>query len=176
MTQMHSMATLERITRYREQALDSAGLLAALATSRVEASSRLAELGARQDPLLHDLLHEFAFRARRYFELTQFEGIDIRTELEQASILGTSPDEGHDESDDWYSLWFVLNRIIHSAALRIDRATTLDGPPDVVYQDRPWGFYVRSDRDAPGKEHFIFVEFLLERFVQIDEKCQDMLR
>ena len=63
---------LEAIKRYREQALDRAAVIAALALARVE-EYELGELADRQDAQLAELLHDFAFRLRKLAELAKRE-------------------------------------------------------------------------------------------------------
>ena len=69
-----------------------------------------------------------------------------------------------------YSIKFILDRIIHSHDLVIERARV---PSDVggttIYQEAAWGFAVRSDRDKPGVDHFLFIEFLLDDYLSFAE-------
>ena len=52
-----------RLRTYHEQALNSAALIAALATSHTPQDTHLGSLRARQDELLDDLLHDFAYKS-----------------------------------------------------------------------------------------------------------------
>src|SRR5689334_3422389 len=110
------MNRIASIRRYREQILNSASLMAAIASARLEAHSVLRDLASRQDEQLADLLHDFAFRARKLIELAECEGLPVRSLADRQSIAGsregsgsTSADEDHGIS--LYSLWFVLGRI-----------------------------------------------------------------
>jgi hypothetical protein len=75
-----------------------------------------------------------------------------------------------------YSLSFILARIIHSVDLQVERGQVPSSIEDkVLYHDAAWGFTVQSDRDASDARHFIFIEFLIERFLLIDEELRSPL-
>jgi hypothetical protein len=163
---------------YREKALSRAALLSALATSKLDGPTRLHELKARQDDLVVDLLHEFAFSARKYIELATTAGIPLRPEAERKELLLGSPVGGADPlgSSSFQSLWWVLGRIIHSEHLAVSRQSTwVDGTVPPRFLEHAWAFEVRSDHDAPETVHFVFLEFMLERFVELDAWVADRL-
>lgn len=162
------------IERYRQQALNAASLITAIASARVDARSRLTELSDRQDDQLLDLLHEFAFRARKLIELADRAGIPVLQVAKERSLPATTTDprRASEEVEGLVldSVWFVINKIIHSDSLKIQRSDVqLDGDYADISHRLPWGFEVSSDLDGPGASHFIFIEFLLEAFLHIDE-------
>ncbi len=172
------MDAVARVRRYREQALNAAAIMAALATSRIDDHSALHALATRQDDLLSDLVHDFAFKARKLIELADQAGLALRELAERSSIAVTPQgDTIHaDEVMETCSLWFILGRIIHSRQFAIERVPVpMYVGESVVYHKAPWGFVVQSDRDEPGQQHFVFLEFLLENFVDLDEQLQEAL-
>jgi hypothetical protein len=69
-----------------------------------------------------------------------------------------------------YSIKFILDRIIHSQDLVVERAqvpSEIEGK--TVYQEAAWAFAVRSDWDKPGIDHFVFIEFLLDDYLAFAE-------
>lgn len=168
---------LAAVIRYREQTLDDAALIAALATMHVEGDSKLRDLSTRQDDQLRDLLHDFAYKARKMFELAERAEIPLRAELTRKSIPGHVDPEPPDPSPlETYSLDFVLGRIIHSDVFRIERGLVPVVVGETVFsREAPWAFTVSSDRDQSGTTHFIFVEFLVQRFLEIDEHLEQSI-
>ena len=168
--------TTPRLIQYREKALNAAALLAALSTVVPDRTSRTSKLADRQHVLIEELLHEFAYYARKYLEHLETAGYGVRAAADERRILSIrelveSDDEtgvGDSASADWYSLTFVLGRIIHSQELVVQRGPVpvpnMDPP---VFQNRAWGFLVRSDRDESSERHFVFVELLLGRFLEV---------
>jgi hypothetical protein len=176
------MDRLASVRRYREQALNAAALIAALATARLDGPTRLRDLADRQDDQLADLLHDFAYKARKAIELAIRAGAPIREVAEANSIMGIPQHESKDKAEDddelgMYSLLFVLGRIIHSDHFTVERGQVpLNVGETVIHHEAPWGFIVRSDRDAPTASHFIFIEFLMERFLALDDHLQSYLK
>jgi hypothetical protein len=161
------------VRHYREKALNSAAILAGLSTSRLESSSRLHELAERQDELIGQLLHDFAFTARKYLE--QFGRIlrPVRDAAELDAVaclkyLETRPD---DPDCTTRSASFLLGRVIHSDWLEVERASTWVPKTDpAVFMEHAWGFRVRSDHDQrENSYYFVYIEFLIERLLEIDE-------
>ena len=172
------MDGVARVRHYREQALSAAAIIAARATSRVDGDSRLRSLEARQDDMLPDLVHDFAFKARKLIELAEQAGIAVRSLAEQSSIAGVPMGSSvhADEVLETYSLWFILGRIIHSRQFAVERGNVPTNVGDtVIYHEAPWGFVVQSDRDAPDRQHFVFIEFLLEQFLTLDQHLESAL-
>ena len=87
---------LEAIKRYREQALDRAAVIAALALARVE-EYELGELADRQNAQLAELLHDFAFRLRKLAELAKREQF-ASVSLAQMDTVLCFPDNDDIES------------------------------------------------------------------------------
>ena len=71
----------------------------------------------------------------------------------------------------------MLGRIIHSDDFQVERGQVPHDIGDTVVQhESAWAFTVRSDRDPEGDKHFIFVEFLIQRFLEIDDHFQRYFR
>ena len=164
------------IWRYREKALNAAALLAGLSTSRLEDSSRLHDLAERQDDLIGELLHDFAFSARKYLEQFGRAHAPVRAMAEMDSVaciknLVAEPAEADTGDFTTRSVFFLLGRVIHSESLEVERASTWvprTDPP--VFMEHAWGFRVRSDHDVrDGTLYFVYIEFLIEQFISIDE-------
>jgi hypothetical protein len=167
------MSTIANIRRLREQALNSAALITAISSSRLEANSPLRKLFARQDEQLTELLHDFSFRARRLIELAKRERIPVSEAAERKSVpgvpgTGLASEPVESELMRMYSVWFILNRIIHSDDFEVERADVPLESDQTISHELPWGFRVRSDRDECGIHHFIFIEFLLNEFLSVD--------
>jgi hypothetical protein len=184
---MFASSPTSALVRLREQALNAAAIVAAMATSTSESVKGFGVLSSRQDEQLTEFLHDFAFKARRYLDAAAKLIPLIAPRLTQRSIAGypESEDESASESSDvldisveltTYSLRFLFGRIIHSEDLRIHRS----GPPMIqsrytVPAGMPWGFTVRSDKDEGGPSHFVFIEFLLDAFLDVDEVIGPLL-
>jgi hypothetical protein len=167
------MNRVAAIRHYRERALNSAALLAALEAARVDDRSPLRGLIARQDALIEELLNEFAFAARKFFELAEQAGIPIRAAAMERSIPGDLAPNAPDSS--LVDLWWVIGRLIHSVRVTIRRGKThVPGSDPPIFAEHAWAFDLQSDLDR-GMPHFIYIEFLLSRFVSIDEKFDAML-
>jgi hypothetical protein len=167
------MNRIAAIRHYRERALNSAALLAALEAARVDDRSPLRGLTDRQDALIEELLHEFAFSARKYIELADQAGIPMRTAALERSIPGDLAPNAPDSS--LIDLWWVIGRLIHSVRVAVRRSKTHvpdTDPP--VFAEHAWAFDVQSDLDS-SMPHFIYLEFLLSRFVSIDEQFEAAL-
>ena len=92
------------LSRYHEQALNAAALISALATSHIDEDSRLRGLLQRQDLLLHDLLHDFAYKARKTIELAKNANVAVDV-VTRRSIMGVPPaDVAPASTDQLYSL------------------------------------------------------------------------
>lgn len=167
---------VEAIKRYREQALDRAAVIAALALSRID-EYELEQLVDRQDAQLAELLHDFAFRLRKMMELAkreQFQSFALATR----STVVCFPD-----NDDLQSLGLttmslmdICGRIIHSDFFDIRRHQIPDKNGNLTSGRAAWGFAVASDRDKVHP-HFVFVEFFLQEFLAFErELARDLIR
>jgi len=159
------MDRIARIVRYREQMLDRAAIIAALSSARHDAPE-LDELTERQDAQLHELVHEFAFGARKLVELVGRAGFPSGAYSAKRTVTCTQAGPGDDDMDlALLSLREVFGRIIHSDVFEIRRAHVpqSDGPPSV--KPTAWGFDVASDKDAAGVTLFVFLEFALTEFL-----------
>lgn len=158
---------LEAIKRYREQVLDRAAMIAALALVRVD-EYELGELADRQDAQLAELLHDFAFRLRKLAELAsreQFASVSVAKKKTVVSFPDT--DDVASLELLTMSLWEVCGRIIHSDLFDIRRSQLPEKDGELTGGRAAWGFSVGSDFD---KEHpnFVFVEFLLKELLAFD--------
>jgi hypothetical protein len=169
------MNRISRITRYREQALDRAALIAALSSAHHDAAE-LNEFADRQDSQLQELVHEFAFGARKLVELVGREKLASAQYAERRTVTCTRSGPGPDDHDaSTLSLREVLGRIIHSDVFEIQRAHVpqADGMPSP--QPTAWGFDVASDKDPAGVSLFVFIEFMLTEFLTFDRLLRDEL-
>lgn len=172
------MSRIARIERYREKTLDLAALVAALSTARSDEQSNLSELDQRQDAQLHDLIHDFAFNARKVIELVGREGLDSVKYAERTSVF--CGEENDADPEDWpikmLSLRQVCGRIIHSDHLSIERAHIPSQDGDLSKGRAAWAFRVASDRDPPGTSIFVYLEFLLSDMMVFDEHLSGDLK
>ncbi len=163
------------LSRYHEQALNAAALITALATSHLDEGSRLRDLLPRQDLLLHDLLHDFAYKARKTIEAAKNANLAVVDVVTRRSIMGVPP-SGKLATDQLYSLEFILGRVIHSLDLVIERAHVPSEVASVqVYQEAAWAFRVRSDFDPRPQTHLLFIEFVVEVYLVFAEGVQSYL-
>jgi hypothetical protein len=163
------------LSRYHEQALNAAALITALATSHLDEGSRLRDLLPRQDLLLHDLLHDFAYKARKTIEAAKNAKLPIVDIVTRRSIMGVPP-SGKLSTEELYSLEFILGRVIHSLDLAIERAHVPSYVAGIqVYQEAAWAFRVRSDFDPDPQGHLLFIEFVVEEYLMFAEGIQSYL-
>ena len=166
------MSRLPMIEQYRERALDQAGLLAALALAHVDEPSILPALWERQDRQLHELLHAFAFTARKLIEACKREGFESSRYSGRPTVW--CPRLGSEDQFDFatMSLVEILGRVIHSDELSIERAyrPRQDGSPEPGKS--AWAFRVASDRDPPGTANLVYTEFLVTEFLHFDEQLR----
>ncbi|KKK95189.1 hypothetical protein LCGC14_2675300, partial [marine sediment metagenome] len=106
--------------------------------------------------------------------INQFMDLDARIQSEIKEALKNYFEHYTPESEcglEVYSLSFTLGRLIHSDDFKVERGQVPRELEDTfVSEEKPWAFTVRSDRDPPGMRHFIFIEFLLTRFLEVDEQ------
>jgi hypothetical protein len=167
---------IEAIRRYREQSLDRAAVIAALALARVD-EYELGALADRQDAQLAELVHDFAFRLRKLIELAKREMLSS-CELAYRETVPCSPEGGdtHDFKLTMMSLADVCGRVIHSDLFAVRRSQIPTVQGELTDGRAAWGFQVASDRDKGGRSHFIFIEFFLKDFLAFDELLANDLR
>ena len=176
------MERIDSIRRYREQVLNAAALIAAIAGARFAEHSLLRSLASRHDDQLSDLLHDLAFRTRKLIELSDEQGFDVRAEAERRSIPGQrhSPEavtRVSEEFPELYSLTYVLSRLIHSREFSVEREhVQIDGEHYDIKHELPWGFSVRSNYDDKDVSHFIWIDFLLDALMAFDQRLAFNLR
>ena len=168
---------MTRIARYRDRATGDAALIAAVISARFELDDPLSAFRARHDDQLHDLLHSFAFNARKMIELARSISPQVSALANQEGITGFTIQARQIGQSKSYSFLFVLNRIIHSDALVISRADVLIGPEEAdISHQLPFAILVQSDWDTRRDErHFVTLQGLLERFITIDEALKPHL-
>lgn len=171
-----------RLRKYRDRAFDSAALIAAVAVARFPDASLLCAFRPRHDDLLGDLLHEFAFNARKAIELASLSDRDLRSLVGKDQIFGLTSDTvagrgSFIRAAARYSLWFVLGRLIHSEDLSIVRAhVSVDDENEQLTHELPWMFTIQSDLDArDDRRHHIWVDELLEQYLSADKRIVDVL-
>jgi hypothetical protein len=166
--------------RHLSAAADAAALLVALVRFKVTDREPLYVLTTRQQYQLVDLLHNFAYNARRAIELADEYEPGVRARAEFVRLVGfeeTHVDLGIGQdalplTDK--SLWWVLGRIIHSRELRVHSKEDVD----VGYRGRitmyqtPIVFSVRSDHDRSDVQHYARLERLLEAFLALTESFE----
>jgi hypothetical protein len=183
---MTTPPTVAALLRYGEQALNAAALVAAISNSTSSSVKGLEALSARQDQQLSDLLHDLAFKGRKYFELAaSLLPPFVKERFDRGNVAGYREREDDQHGDvaaaldglDSYSLRFLFGRIIHSENLEVHRS---DVPLIESRYSIPagvaWGFRVRSDFDRAGEGHFVFIEFLLKEVVAADEVIEPLVR
>jgi hypothetical protein len=166
------------ITKYRERALDAAALIAALTTSGTESRPLLAALVKRQDDQLHDLLHDFAYNARKVFDRARTARLSL--DADKPTVLAFTRGEGSGAGITQYSFRWVLGRIVHSEDLTIERSLESEarslGPLIEVSAELGWGFVIQSDLDVRrNTRHFIFLEQFLGVFMALDRQLEIQL-
>jgi hypothetical protein len=164
------ISRIESIKRYRNKALDTAALIAALSTARA-LQPAYDVLSERQDEQLHDLIHDFAFSARKLVELVNREQLSSAPYTTRTTLFCSKEGDPDDPLGiTMFSLRDVFGRIIHSDAFKVERGHVPQPDGNPAPEKTAWGFYVRSDRDAEGQSHFIFIEFLLDEFLTFDRE------
>lgn len=142
-------------------------MLAALVTSLLEPEDELTAFTPLQDVLIADLVHDFAYLARKTYEIAKRAGFPIRDALERESIAcaGTSTDCPL----YFRSLHFILDRLIHSDVFSVERGNVpiQIGDDAVTYRRGAWGFTVGSERDR-GADHFVLSEIFLREYLVVD--------
>jgi hypothetical protein len=175
-----SLKHIRSIRTYRKQAFSAAALIAVIIAARNEPTSALVVFRKRQDDLLHDLLHDFAFKSRKLIELATADAIPAKSWASQGTIMGfrSSTTDSLIEKFKHYSLWFILNRVIHSDSLLIIRAPVQINPDHQEITHRlPWAFQVRSDFDSDDKkQHLVFIDELLKCFITFDKQLREHLK
>jgi hypothetical protein len=156
-----------RAASYAEQALDLASIIVGLARSHIDPDSLLSVLSARRNRQLEDYLHEFAYSARKMLEAGKRTGFDRRVSREKRILVHALPADEPQTCD----LEMLLGRIIHSAHFEILQEALYYPQKDEL----PWGFVVRSDRDAADGGFFVFTEFLMEEFIRVELRVRDHL-
>ena len=167
---------IEPIRRYREQALDRAAVVAALALARVD-EHELGALADRQDAQLAELLHDFTFRLRKLIELVSREKLPS-SQLAHRQTVVCSPEGSNSPELEiaMMSLNDVCGRVIHSDKFAVKRAHIPNADGDLTTGQAAWGFQVASDRDKGGRSNFIFIEFFLKDFLTFAEQLDHDLR
>ena len=170
--------------RHLNAAADAAALLAALTRYRVTDREAMHALTTRQEYQLLDLLHTFAYNARRSIELADEYDGGLRDRAANFSLPGIGESEiqlgiGEDAvplTDQ--SLWWVLGRIIHSRELRVHALEDAEvgNRGRVSMYQTPVAFSVRSDHDKPGIVHFAKIERLLEAFLLLTGRFENALK
>ncbi len=169
--------------RHINAAADAAATLAALVRFRVTDRELTYTLRFRQQYQLVDLLHTFAYNARRAIEIADDYKAGVQQHAESITLVGF--DETHVNlgiGDDAQpltdkSLWWVLNRIVHSRELLVhEREDAEVGHRGRIkmYQT-PVVFSVRSDFDRGDVQHFVRFERLIEAFLALTEKFEEAL-
>ena len=155
----------------RNQALDRAALLGALSVSHVPVASEQQQIRERLHAQIAQALYEFAFSARRYIELAGRLSIPMRAMAEKPGLIAVRSRDGAEVLNDKVTnnLWWALGRIIHSDAVELEDRVAISENPDTDSRTvHPWGFRVRSDKDAAGDTWFVFLDFFVERFLEVD--------
>jgi hypothetical protein len=159
----------------RNQALDSAVLLGALSVSHVPLASDQQLIRERLHSHISQSLYQFAYSARRYIELAERSGIPMRESAERRGLVAIRW-VGNQEMNDpamTKDLWWVLGRIIHADSIDLeDREAIVSGSAYGERTANPWGFRVRSDKDPANQTWFIFLEFMIDRFLSIDRNFE----
>ncbi|WP_337171750.1 hypothetical protein [Gemmatimonas aurantiaca] len=169
--------------RHLDAAADAAATLAALVRFRVTDREPIFVLKIRQQYQLVDLLHTFAYNARRAIEIANDYNPGIRQHADFIKLTGF--EETHVElgiGEDARplaekSLWWVLNRIVHSRELQVykkEEAEVGHRGRIIMYQT-PVVFAVRSDFDGSDVQHYAKFERLLEAFLALTEKFEETL-
>lgn len=170
-----SKSRLAALKLNRDRALDGAALLGALAASHVPEASDQQLIRERLHAQIVAHLHDFAFASRRYIEQASRLGVDMRAMAEKKGVFAIRAIGGEevDEQELYKPFLWVVGRIIHSDTLEIeDRQTVAPETDKSDVASLPWGFHVRSDRDDENETWFIFLEFFIDRFLQIDRNFE----
>lgn len=168
--------------QHRNGALDAAAHLLAICRAPITDREPLYRLRSRQLASAQELIHTFAYHARKTLELSADYEVDIVEHAKSISVRGYA--EELLEMDDLggtvplagQSFWWVLGRIIHSRELqvldheRIEVGTEWAAAPNITCYWTSVGFAVRSDHDGPSERHYVRIERLLESFVALQDK------
>ena len=158
-------STLASAVRHLERAFEAAAIVAAIVSAHVSDDSPFAQFRERQNELLRDVLHDFAFHARKSIEHASTADGSIRQAAQDKTVFGIKRSGAPSPTNflgatEAYSLFFVLGGLVYSDEFAIVRERIDEDPISV-----PWRFTVQSDRDlASDAQHQISIEAVLEAF------------
>jgi hypothetical protein len=163
------MSRNPQIEHYLERALDNTAIVAALSSARADSTPELEQLAERQDTALYDLIHEFAFNARKVIELVEREGLPSAAIVREGQVGCLRADEGSEpDTECEISLKQIVNLIIHSDEFEIDRDHVPVPEGNESRTTAAWGFIVRSNPPR-GKRHFVWIAFMLAEFLRFEQ-------
>jgi len=167
------------VWRHYEAAAEAAASLLALSRCRTTDREPAHALHLRQRLQLIDLLHTFAYNARRAIELA--EQLETGT-ISHAQSISVRPygrvdieleimEDARPLADQ--SVWWILGRIIHARELNIhyledaEVGTEWAPKPHITVYSMPVAFSVRSDHDGPEERHFVLIAELLAAYLAL---------
>lgn len=170
------MSRDQSISHYLERCYDKASLIAALSTARTDLPSALSLFTERQDQQLVELLHEFAFYGRKLLELVKREQWESSKYARRLLAAAHREDTEGEVTEAEMSLWDIFGRLIHSDKVSIDRSVVPAADGNETVGEAAWAFNVTSDKDKDGSSTFVFLEFLLVEFLELEQRIRRDLR
>jgi len=167
-TERLAMDTVALLRHHREKAFNAATILLALATSPWEPDATRDALRERHAALVEDFIHEFALSARKYIDAATALGVPFRNYADKAVLVTPAFRDSDDPGTEHLrSLYWVLSRVIHCKHIQADIGSVgVEATDPPRFAEQTWGFTVASDWDHDELKHLVFLEFLLDRFVQ----------
>ena len=164
--------------RFHDTAMEHATLIYTFTRSTYEDAPGLFDIYQRQLVRLIDLIHEFAFNARRAIERAEAHDPGIVKAATAYSVHYGMTDltlskfeEPSSLSLTQESLWWVLGRIIHSKQTHLLQKTVdviitnpISGRHHSIFQ--PVAFQFASDRDTGSVTHCVHLQSLVEAYVR----------
>lgn len=181
-------AAMTAMWRFHDAAMQRAMLMYTFARSTNEDTPWGYELYGRQLPYLIDTVHEFCFNGRRAVEraeryrsgtIDHFKKVQVHYGLKTMELSELDHPKAVDLTQE--SLWWVMNRIIHSRESGVLYKTT-----EVVVTDertgrhhsirRPVAFGFSSDRDSGAIDHYVGLEELALAYVRCETVIEEAIQ
>lgn len=162
----------QALWRFRDQAMELAATILAIARSSKTDREPLYVLHDRQIIQLSTLLHEFSFNVRKAVELSEVvcPGIIKAAKGAKLGSAGTSilPDEGSTAIIiTCESFWWIVCRLVHSTFTLVHESldTEVNSRGRITSTVSPQFFGFRSDYDSVNTTHYIVIEDFLQCFI-----------
>ena len=164
------------LRRYYEKAKDSASLLIAISRCKIANYESLFLFRDRQKAQAVELIHDFAYSARKAIEIAELFSPGIKELSDQISLAPYGIESVEIEIAKEalplckQTLWWVLGRIVHSQDLIVLDQQSIEyvrepkGVPTSINYYTPVLFGVHSDFDKGNSINYLYIEQLAFSF------------